>query len=80
MSIENVERFVVDAKTNAELEKKLKDAVGIPAVVEVANKHGHKITEAGMRAYLEQHNTELSEEELDGVAAGVVWGLNDKFP
>jgi len=32
MSIENVERFVMEAKTNAGLEKKLKDAVGIPAV------------------------------------------------
>lgn len=80
MSKADVERFVIDAKRNGDLQKQLKDAVGVAAVVEVANRHGFRITEADMRDWLEEDNTQLTEKELEGVAGGLTWGLKDKLP
>ncbi|MGA8312063.1 MAG: Nif11-like leader peptide family RiPP precursor [Terriglobales bacterium] len=80
MSKADVERFVIDAKRNGDLQKQLKDAVGVAAVVEVANRHGSRITEADMRDWLREDNTQLTEKELEAVAGGLTWGLKDKLP
>jgi predicted ribosomally synthesized peptide with nif11-like leader len=80
MSIEKVEKFVAHVKSDAELEAKLKNAVGIPAVVKVANDHGHDIDEKEMHNYVVEHEAGLTDEELDGVVGGLTWGLRDKFP
>ena len=80
MSIEKIEKFVAHVRSNVDLEDKLKNAVGIPAVVKVANEHGHDINESEMRDYVVEHEALLTDEELEGVAGGLTWGLHDKFP
>ncbi|MGA8312064.1 MAG: Nif11-like leader peptide family natural product precursor [Terriglobales bacterium] len=89
MSKADVERFVRDARGNEKLQNELKKVLGASAVVEVANKHGSKITEADMRSWLEDQNTELDEKQLESVTGGIAggstweglrWGLEDKFP
>jgi predicted ribosomally synthesized peptide with nif11-like leader len=89
MSRADAERFVIKARTNDTLQNELKKVVGISAVVEVANKHGAKITEADMRAYLAGDESHLTEKELEGVVGGstnptslttLTWGLADNFP
>ena len=56
------------------LQNELKKVLGASAVVEVANKRGSKITEADMRSWLEDQNTELDEKQLEGVTGGVEVG------
>jgi predicted ribosomally synthesized peptide with nif11-like leader len=75
MSKEATERFVTDAKTNRELQNALEGKVGIPALVEVANRHGYDVTEADVREYSAAHKAELTEKELEVVAGGAHIGI-----
>jgi predicted ribosomally synthesized peptide with nif11-like leader len=75
-----VERFVTAARSDEKLANGLKEAVGVPAVVQFANRHGYNISETDMRSWLRQGNAELSQKELEEVTSGLQWGRADEFP
>ena len=68
MSLEQLKAFLEKAKGNTNLQEKLKAAVSPEDVVGIAKEHGHEFTADKI--------TELTEEELEGVAGGLhscVW-------
>jgi len=72
MSQADIQRFVSDLKGNQVLLDEVKSgAVGLGAVVELAQSKGYDITVDEAKAYIrEQANQELSDEQLDAVAGG----------
>jgi len=72
MSQADIQRFVSDLKENQALLDELKSgAVGLGAVVELAQSKGYDITVDEAKAYIrDQANQELSDEQLDMVAGG----------
>ena len=65
MSEEQLKAFIAKAKDDQSIQDKLKAAKTPEDVVGIAKEHGHEFT-AG--------KTELSEEELEGVAGGLAAG------
>ena len=72
MSQADIQRFVNDLKANQALLDEVKSgAVGLAAVVELAQARGYDITVDEAKAYIrEQSSQELSDEQLDAVAGG----------
>jgi len=72
MSQADIQRFVSDLKDNQGLLNEVKSgAVGLAAVVELAQSKGYDITVDEAKAYIRgQANKELSDEQLDAVAGG----------
>jgi len=72
MSQVDIQRFVSDLKGNQALLDEVKSgAVGLGAVVELAQSKGYDITVEEAKAYIrDQANQELSDEQLDAVAGG----------
>ena len=64
MSLEQLKAFLEKVKGDTSLQEKLKGAKSPEHVVAIAKDHGH--------AFSIDKFTELSDEELDGVAAGGV--------
>ena len=62
MSEEQLKAFIAKAKDNQSIQDKLKAAKSPEDVVSIAKEHGHEFTADKF--------TELSEEELEGVAGG----------
>ena len=62
MTLEQLKAFLAKAKGDSNLQEKLKAAKSPEDVVGIAKEHGHEFTADKM--------TELSEEELEGVAGG----------
>ena len=62
MSEEQLKAFIAKAKDDQSIQEKLKAAKTSEEVVGVAKEHGHEFTADKI--------TELSEEELEGVAGG----------
>ena len=69
MSEEQLKAFIAKAKDDQSIQEKLKAAKTPEEVVGIAKEHGHDFTE--------DHMTQLSEEELEGVAGG--GGFGDFF-
>ena len=65
MSEEQLKAFLVKVKGDTSLQEKLKAAKSPEDVVGIAKEHGHEFTADNI--------TELSEEELRGVAGGANW-------
>ena len=63
MSEEQLKAFIAKAKNDQSIQGKLKAAKSSEDVVAIAKEHGHEFTADKI--------TELSEEELEGVAGGV---------
>ena len=63
MSEDQLKTFIAKAKDDQSIQEKLKAAKTSEEVVGIAKEHGHKFTADKM--------TELSEEELEGVAGGL---------
>ena len=63
MSLEQLKAFLEKVKGDTSLQEKLKAAKSPEDVVGIAKEHGHEFTADKI--------TELSEEELEGVAGGV---------
>ena len=63
MSEEQLKSFIAKAKDDESIQEKLKAAKTPENVVDIAKEHGHEFTAHKI--------TELSEEELEGVAGGV---------
>ncbi|MBI5522788.1 MAG: Nif11-like leader peptide family natural product precursor [Desulfarculus sp.] len=71
MSIEEVKRLEADAKTNAQVRNKLKQAGPDPkALASIAAGLGYKLTEADLQQYINDKKGAMSEEDLDKVAGG----------
>jgi len=72
MSQADIQRFVSDLKENQALLDEVKSgAIGLEAVVELAQARGYDITVDEAKAYIrDQANQELSDEQLDMVAGG----------
>ena len=72
MSQADIERFVSDLKENQVLLDEVKSgAIGLAAVVDLAQAKGYDITVDEAKAYIrEQAKQELSDEQLDAVAGG----------
>ena len=73
MSLEQLNAFLAKVKGDSNLQDKLKAAKSSDEVLSIAKEHGHEFNS--------DHLSELSEEELEGVAGGgclTVWvrGLN----
>ena len=67
MSEEQLKAFIAKAKNDQSIQDKLKAAKSPEEVVGIAQEHGHEFTADKI--------TELSEEELEGVAGGTVCEL-----
>ena len=62
MSLEQLKAFIEKIKGDKSLQDKLKAAKSSDEVVSIAKEHGHEFNS--------DHLSELSEEELEGVAGG----------
>ena len=71
MSEEQLKAFLAKAKDDQSIQDKLKAAKTPEDVVAIAKEHGHEFTGDKITA--------LSEEELEGVAGGVVTCLGSGF-
>ena len=74
MSLEQLKAFLAKAKDNQSIQEKLKAAKSPEDVVTIAKEHGHECSVDHMSSF-----SEVSEEELDGVAGGgmSIWGCTD---
>ena len=63
MSLEQLKAFIEKIKGDKSLQDKLKAAKSSDEVVSIAKEHGHD--------FGTEHISQLSEEELEGVAGGV---------
>ena len=71
MSKEDVERFVSDLKTDANLQSEVKaKATGIPSLVKVATARGYEITAEEIRQYARSQGQELTDEQLEATTGG----------
>jgi predicted ribosomally synthesized peptide with nif11-like leader len=68
MSLEQLKAFLAKVKGDSSLQEKLKAAKSPEDVVGIAKEHGHEFSE--------DHLSELSEEELEGVAGGTMPGVS----
>ena len=68
MSQEQLKAFLEAVKADAELQEKLKAAADVDAVVAIASAAGFVITADDLK----KAQTEVSEEELEGVAGGAI--------
>ena len=64
MSEEQLKAFLEKVKTDTSLQEKLKAAKSPEDLVDVAKEHGHN--------FCTEHISQLSEEELEDVAAGTI--------
>jgi predicted ribosomally synthesized peptide with nif11-like leader len=75
MSIAEIERFVADLKSNEALRAEVEKAQGETSMVAFAGTKGYTFTADEVKAYAKAMakaaGKELTDEELDGVAAGV---------
>ena len=69
MSEEQLKAFIAKVKDDQSIKEKLKAAKSPEDVVGIANEHGHEFTQDHMNQ-LRDHMTQLSEDELEGVAGG----------
>ena len=73
MSEEQLKAFLAKAKDDQSIQDKLKAAKSPEDVVDIAKEHGHEFTADKIEGV-----TELSREELEGIAGGTAKGLG--FP
>jgi predicted ribosomally synthesized peptide with nif11-like leader len=85
MSRAELERFVADVKADPRLQADLKErGSGVASLVEIARSGGYEITTQDVRDYVHSQDRDLTEQELDRVAAGGVlqyggiWGFKAK--
>jgi len=75
MSQGELERFVKDASENNDFQKELKSVgADVEAIVTFASGKGYDFTVDELKSFVDAKKGELSEEQLDKVAGGVVAG------
>ena len=70
MSDEQLKGFLEAVAADAELQEKLKAATDVEAVVAIAEAAGFVVSAEELEALVLQAQSEISEEELQGVAGG----------
>ena len=70
MSEEQLKAFLEKVKADTSLQEKLKAAADANAVVEIAKEAGFAITAEDIQS-MQSATTELSDDELEGVAGGI---------
>lgn len=72
MSAADVERFVVDLKTNTDLMAKVENqAAGLDSVVALAREHGYDISVDDAKAYIQaQSGQALTDDQMEALAGG----------
>ena len=71
MSEEQFKAFLEKVKTDTGLQEELKGAADVDAVIDIAKEAGFAITAEDIQSM--QSSTDLSDEELEGVAGGGVY-------
>ena len=71
MSEEQLKGFLEAVAADAELQEKLKAATDVEAVVAIAEAAGFVVSAEELEALVLQAQSEISEEELQGVAGGL---------
>ena len=80
MSQSELERFISDVKRSEKLQEELKAAgADVGAIVKVAVDKGYDFSADELKAYVETKKGELSEEQLEKVAGGLVAGAIEVF-
>jgi len=75
MSEEQLAALLVKLKDDEGLQEKLKDAPDLDAVLAIAKDAGFDISKADWLRYQAKQTIELSDEELEGVAGGLLFPL-----
>ena len=75
MSEEQLAALLAKLKDDAGLQEKLKGAADLDAVLAIAKEAGFDISKADWLRYQAQQTIELSDEELEGVAGGLLFPL-----
>lgn len=70
MSESQLSALVARLSSDAELQEKIKGAAGLDAAVAIAKEAGFDVSKADCLKYQASQTLELSDEELEGVAAG----------
>jgi predicted ribosomally synthesized peptide with nif11-like leader len=76
MSAEQLSAFLEALQADAGLQEKLKGAVDLDAVVAIAKDSGFDISKAALLRYQAKQTLELTNEELEEVTGGIIWGTN----
>ena len=74
MSEEQLTALLAKLNEDAELREKLKDAADLDAAVAMAKEAGFDVTKADWLKHQAKETLELSEEELEGVTGGTLYG------
>ena len=74
MSEEQLAALLAKLKDDAWLQEKLKGAADLDAVLAIAKDAGFEISKAAWLRYQAKQTIELSDEELEGVSGGIIWG------
>ena len=72
MSEEQLQAFLEKVKADTSLQEKLKAAASPEAAIEIAKEAGFAITAEDIQS-MQSATVELSDEELEGAAGGIVW-------
>ena len=75
MSEEQLAALIAKLKDDEGLQEKLKGAADLDAVLAIAKDAGFDISKADWLRYQAQQTIELSDEELEGVAGGLLFPL-----
>ena len=73
MSEEQLTALLAKIKEDAGLQEKLKGAADIDAVIALAKEAGFDVSKADWLKYQAKQTIELSDEELEGVAGGLLY-------
>ena len=85
MSEEQLAALLAKLKDDAGLQEKLKGAADLDAVLAIAKEAGFDISKADWLRYQANQTIELSDEELERVAGGIIptiiecWGIASQF-
>ena len=85
MSEEQLAALIAKLKDDEGLQAKLKDAADLDAILAIAKDAGFDVSKADWLRYQAKQTVELSDEELEGVAGGVMdedsvkWTLNSRI-
>ena len=85
MSEEQLAALLAKLKDDEGLQAKLKDAADLDAILAIAKDAGFDVSKADWLRYQAKQTVELSDEELEGVAGGVMdedsvkWTLNSRI-
>ena len=74
MSEEQLAALIAKLKDDEGLQEKLKGAADLDAVLVIAKDAGFDVSKADWLRYQAQQTVELSDEELEGIAGGIVPG------